>query len=122
GGWYFWPHERPKATVQTDKGRLMVAGKLVAGVRIDFFPTEGNWTYHTLPFGLSDKDGRFQIGFGPLEPGIPVGKYKVTATPISPAAQAAIPKQYRDLAATPWEVIVPVEGIPEVLLSIDCPP
>ena len=61
--------------------------------------------------GPVDSQGRFKIGFGGDEAGVPAGEYKVTIQPrdykeLPNSNSGRIPKHYRELSDTPLRVTV----------------
>lgn len=102
-------------------GQLLGAdGKPVEGVNLLFWPQQdaGYWKkVKTIPFGLTGSQGEFEVYLFST-PGVPPGRYRVTATPVADKARAAIPDQFRRDNTTPWEVTIPKSGDTRIMLRI----
>src|SRR5438046_1785997 len=92
----------PPNAIVTEKGKLLVGGQPLGGVKVEFWPLTNRDKFDTLPYGQTKPDGTFTVGVSPLTPGLPPGKYKVTAIVIDKKNKDKLPAKYTDFGSTPW--------------------
>jgi predicted component of type VI protein secretion system len=94
-------------------------GKPLAEVDVRFYPLENVKKLKSIPFGLTSRNGEFQIGFDPAKPGIPPGEYKATITVIIPSEKKSVAAKYSDHQQTPWLVTIPRTGKTDIVLKVE---
>ncbi|MBX9624741.1 MAG: carboxypeptidase-like regulatory domain-containing protein [Gemmataceae bacterium] len=95
-------------------------GQPFPGVHVTFWPTTDTAKFQTLPYGMTDLSGKFDLRMAdPAKPGIPSGVYKVTLTALPGTSKDLIPEKYRNLDTTPWEVVVQGEPVMQVTHRIN---
>ena len=92
----------------------------VAEVKLLFFPRDqAGENFPTIPFGMTDKAGKFSVLMGADKPGIPPGRYGVAITPFSPGAKSKLPASSGDPATTTVEVVVPAAGSTDLTIRVE---
>jgi hypothetical protein len=102
------------ATPYHVQGQIKFAnGTPLRGGVIYFTPTEikAGWKVRYEGACLVDKQGKYKIGFGGDDAGVPAGEYKVTIKPrdyqeLANSNSALIPKKYHEQADTPLTLTV----------------
>jgi hypothetical protein len=72
--------------------------------------------YDSLPFGLVNDKGHFDMCLKAAESGIPAGRYRVTISLFD--NDAKLPKIYEDWKHSPWEVTIPAKGQTDIVLRM----
>lgn len=127
-----------KPSMVSVKGTLTYKGKPLAGCKVGLYPDVENFNpeKHGYGFGITGKDGEFEIQHPNGEKGIWPGKYKVTlvawvdskGNPIPPDAKPSevpggvknlLPSQYESLADTPERLTVPGGGLATAAMVVN---
>jgi len=108
------------ATIVRAAGRVVTSdGKPIKSVRVDFWPEKKPKSFETLPYGLTNEKGEFEIVMlDPSKPGLWPGKYRVSLIEIGTKNPKRIPSRYGDNQSTPLEVTIPVEGKTDLILEV----
>lgn len=94
----------------TVKGKVTLNGTAVTGGAIYLHPDSSNSFQDDSPSSQLQLDGSFTIRTFPFGEGVPPGRYKVTLVP-ELASRIGHP-DYGLPEKTPWEILVPEEGLP----------
>lgn len=100
----------------TVRGRVLYEGTGVTAGSLYFHPNADAGYTRDNPSSMLQSDGSFAMKTFPFGEGVAPGSYKVTLTP-ELASRLKAP-EYGVLEQTPWEVIVPAEGVENLTLVI----
>jgi hypothetical protein len=105
---------RPKLVQVT--GKVVHKGQPLTAGSIYFHPVGGSPREGEKSSSLLQLDGSFRAKTFPYGDGLPPGPYKVTLSP-DLANRVRLPA-YADPARTPWQIVVPDDGLPDHDLEV----
>lgn len=99
------------------QGKVFKDGRGITAGSLYFHPGPDAAYQKDTPSSMLRTDGGFTIKTFPFGEGVSPGSYRVTLSP-ELASRLSCP-EYADSATTPWLVVVPDEGLADLILNID---